>query len=150
VDQLERCMSSAAERGISGCLPVLQGWRPDEYARCYDAMAARRLDLPDLLGLGSVCRRHLGGPDGLLTIVAVLDGPLPRRHRLHLFGAKGTAVAELAGHPRIASIDSMAWDAAARRERKGPSRLEDRIDHMGRWYRANVAHLERPQLRLAV
>lgn len=148
-DKLAECLEAAGARGIGGCLPVLQGWRPRDYLDCHGMM--RGLDLPDLLGVGSVCRRHLGGPDGLMAVVAALDHHLPPRHKLHLFGVKGSAIGELAGHPRIASVDSMAWDAAARRDRgTGPSDLEDRIASMRRWYQANRAMLEKPQLRLAV
>ena len=111
----------------------------------------RRAKRPDLLGLGSVCRRPLKGTTGLLNIVAVLDRYLPPRHRFHLFGAKGTAVGELAGHPRIQSVDSMAWDAAARREKgDAPFSLDLRMRHMEAWYQTNRALLSPPQLRLPV
>lgn len=150
VEKFEQCVWAAENRKLKPCLPVLQGWRAADYLRCYDEMS-RRFYMPPLLGLGSVCRRSLGGPAGLLSIIATLDRHLPDRHKLHLFGVKGSAVGELAGHPRIASIDSMAWDAAARRERGiGPSDLEHRIRHMHRWYAANAAQLDRPQLRFAV
>lgn len=147
---LKACQDEAASQGATPPMPVLQGWKPDDYLRCYDQMGG--LPLPDLLGLGSVCRRHLGGPDGLLTIIATLDRVLPQRHKLHLFGVKGTAIPELAGHPRIHSVDSMAWDAAARREKGERSCTVDyRIDHLCRWYATNRSLLtDSPQLRMAV
>jgi hypothetical protein len=121
-------------------MPVLQGWRPDDYLQCFDWMLA--LPLPDLLGIGSVCRRDLSGADGLMAVLAKLDARLPPNKKFHLFGVKGAAVGKLAGHPRIHSIDSMAWDAAARREKGQQSCTVDyRISHMRRWYLANRALL---------
>lgn len=150
VEKFEHCIWAAEDRRLKPCLPVLQGWRAADYLRCYDEMS-KRFYLPPLLGIGSVCRRDLGGPAGLLTIIATLDRHLPERHRFHLFGVKGSAVGQLAGHPRIASIDSMAWDAAARREKGDqPFSLDLRISHMKRWYQANKALLSPSQLRMAV
>jgi hypothetical protein len=127
-------------------MPVLQGWRPDDYVRCFDLMQV--LPLPDLLGIGSVCRRHLGGVDGLMSIVAHLDRALPRQHKLHLFGVKGAAIGELAGHPRVHSVDSMAWDAAARRSKTGSCTIEHRSAHLRSWYAAQCARLNPRQARM--
>jgi hypothetical protein len=142
---LGQCRAEATKQGIAGPMPVLQGWTADDYLRHAEAMR----DLPALVGLGSVCRRSLGGPDGLLHIIAALDRHLPRHVGLHLFGVKGAAIAELAGHPRIASVDSMAWDYAARRE-KGEAgyTVAHRTAHLRRWYAAQT--VDRPQLRMAV
>lgn len=150
VHRLKECQ---IEAGLYGTcpppMPVLQGWKPSDYVRCYDWM--QPLPLPDLLGVGSVCRRPLGGPDGLLTIIARLDRELPPNKKLHLFGVKGAAIGELAGHPRIHSVDSMAWDAAARREKGDQSSsVEYRIGHLKRWWSTNREMLTRPQLRMAV
>jgi hypothetical protein len=71
-----------------------------------------------MVGIGSVCRRHLHGPDGLLAIVEALDRVLPEGTVCHLFGAKGSALPALeqAGLAhRVGSTDSMAWDMAVRR-----------------------------------
>lgn len=121
-------------------MPVLQGRRAEDYLRCAKELAAvideadpcrcpwgdldcpaqlhrDRPGLPALVGLGSVCRRHLHGDEGLLTLLPALDAELPAHVRLHLFGVKGAAL--LALRPwwgRIASADSMAWDSAARHE----------------------------------
>ncbi|RUV98351.1 MULTISPECIES: hypothetical protein [unclassified Mesorhizobium] len=105
----------AADTGVKPPMPVLQGWQPDDYLRCAD-LIDRFSPLPDLVGIGSVCRRHLGGPDGVVSVVDRLDSVLPHHVRFHLFGVKGAVAIALRGHHRIASIDSQAWDAAARRE----------------------------------
>jgi len=149
VRHLKICQEEAERQNVKPPMPVLQGWKATDYVQCFDWMLS--LPLPDLLGLGSVCRRQLGGEDGLLAIVARLDRELPPAKKLHLFGVKGTAVAALAGHARIHSIDSMAWDLAARRECGDHINSVDyRISHMRRWYEANVALLNQPQLRMAV
>lgn len=108
------CRSRAAARCLPAPLPVCQGLHPDEYLRCCEQLA---LDSSvELLGVGSVCRRHLGGPDGLVTIVAALDAELPSHVKLHLFGVKGGALKALQAYAhRIASVDSMAWDMGVRR-----------------------------------
>lgn len=151
---LGECRLRASELGMSAPMPVLQGWFPDDYRRCADLSG----ELPDLVGVGSVCRRAVNGGDGLLRIIDALDRHLPRSVKLHLFGVKGTALPVLAGHPRILSTDSMAWDARARAEasalrltmgwtRGDPpiATIEQRIRHMRRWYLRQVAALEGPE-----
>ncbi len=142
VANLARCREEAERQGVRPPMPVLQGWRGGDYLRCAELIG----QLPDLVGLGSVCRRQLGGPAGLMMIVDQLDAALDRHVRLHLFGVKGSAIAALRGHPRIASVDSMGWDYAARRERaEGQSCTVDyRAGHMRRWYRAQTEALSRP------
>lgn len=134
VASLSECREAADLAGIAAPMPVLQGWHPADYLRCAEAMGS----LPALVGVGSVCRRSLAGSDGLLSVLGALDAALPRHVRLHLFGVKGSAIAALAGHPRIASVDSMAWDFAARREKSKrglPScTIEHRAAEMRRWY----------------
>ena len=49
-----------------------------------------------MVGVGSVCRRHLHGPDGLIAIMGALDRVLPSGTVVHLFGAKGNALPALA------------------------------------------------------
>ncbi len=117
-------------------MPVLQGWKPDDYLDCANRMGA----LPALIGIGSVCRRQISGPDGLGAIIEALDAALPSGVRFHLFGVKGAALAELGPCDRIASIDSMAWDFDARYTRNGgPSTLEHRAECLVRWYQRAVA-----------
>jgi hypothetical protein len=114
------CLLAARARGIENrFVPVAQGWHPHDYLRCLDRM-------PDIsrfpvLGVGSMCRRHVEGDTGILRIVDVLDRALGSSAiRLHLFGIKTTGMAELRDHARIASVDSQAYGVAARQNaRKG-------------------------------
>ena len=125
----------AIDRKFKPPMPVLQGWIPDDYLRCAEMMP----DLPLLVGVGSVCRRSLGGSTGILRVLSRLDSELSKEIKFHLFGVKGTAVRALAGHPRIHSIDSQAWDAAARREKTKDNEnfnIAYRSSHMRRWYGA--------------
>jgi hypothetical protein len=130
VHKLADCRTLACARGVKEPMPVLQGWLPDDYERCADMMG----ELPKLVGLGSVCRRRLLGTDGVFKILGRLDRALPRHVRLHLFGVKGAAIHALVGHPRIESIDSMAWDYACRRETEMPRTVEKRVDAMQQWW----------------
>lgn len=109
------CLIEARQRGIADRFtPVVQGWHPHDYLRCLDRM-------PDIagfpiLGVGSMCRRHVEGDTGILRVVDVLDRALGSSPvRLHLFGLKTTGMAELNSHPRIASVDSQAYGVAARK-----------------------------------
>ena len=138
----------------AGCLkrmrrpmPVLQGWRPADYLssihRVDDALQGQ---WPELVGVGSVCRRHLHGEGGLLEILAVLDEHLPEHVRLHLFGVKGQAFSWLGPWlHRIESVDSMAWDFAARRsQRDRPEQMRPidwRAATMARWIEQQRARL---------
>ncbi len=130
----------------TGCLermrrpmPILQGWCPADYIdsinRIDDVLAGR---WPALVGVGSVCRRHLRGDAGLIAILKTLDAHLPPHVTLHLFGVKGSAIQALwPWLHRIASLDSMAWDFAARRsqqDRPDTVRPIDwRAQAMARW-----------------
>lgn len=139
--KLDWARQVAAGLNVPPPMPVLQGWLPEDYLRC----AGMIPDLPSLVGVGSVCRRALSGPAGIIKIVTTLDRGLPQQIKLHLFGVKGTAIAALAGHPRIHSVDSAAWDFAARRELKRnhePScTVEYRSGYLRRWYAAQTDSL---------
>lgn len=141
------CQREAATHGIGNRLvPVLQGWRPDHYLRCLDRLP--HIDDAPLLGVGSVCRRQLGGGDGILRLVDVLDralGDMPAR--LHLFGVKSEAMAALRDHPRIASVDSQAYGASARRRAYAAGRTKSEIflaRHMVSFQRRQLALLGSP------
>jgi hypothetical protein len=135
---LGACRDEAERIGASLPIPVLQGWAPADYVQ----HALDQPELPSLVGVGSVCRRRLTGPHGLLQVIETLDRALPRHVRLHLFGVKRTALDELRGNPRVASIDSMAWDSAARDEsfrhrRAGGGSIytvQLREKHLRSWY----------------
>ena len=97
--------ASAPRRPMARKWLEFRGWRN---LRCADRLPL--IDWPDLVGLGSMCRRRTDG----------LDRVLPAPVRLHLFGVKSTAIAALPGRPRVASsTDSQAWDFAARKSRIG-------------------------------
>lgn len=153
---------------VADPMPILQGRTVADYLRCARQLAQvideahpcccptdpdsceaewhrTRLGLPELIGVGSVCRRPLHGPDGLLAILAALDRALPKGVRLHLFGVKGQLLEHLAPYrERIASIDSMAWDLRARhvaREENRSNTLEHRASVLEAWYRRQAARL---------
>jgi len=127
------CQSAAREIGAPAPMPVLQGWAPADYVWHVRQLC---LDGVSLVGVGSVCRRHVHGAHGLLAVVDALDRVLPRGVRLHLFGVKSDGLAVLASHPRVESIDSMAWDFAARAEGRaaGSCTTAIRVASMRRWY----------------
>lgn len=134
----------AESRGMKLPMPVLQGWDAREYLMCADWLPLQAW--PDLVGIGSVCRRHLNGPDGILAIVDELDRYLPAHVKFHLFGVKSTALEPLVGHHRIASMDSMAWDFGARMERRTGRDMEFRISKMREWAHGQMSIVERGML----
>ena len=101
-------------------LATIQGWLPDDYRRSIglltEVFAARDRDWPDLVGVGSVCRRNVAGPAGVVAVVEAIDRALPAGVGLHLFGVKTEALQVLKDHPRVVGADSMAWSVAARRK----------------------------------
>lgn len=111
-----QCANRAMQRGQKLPMPVLQGQFADEYARCAEAMGITAET--GLVGIGSVCRRHLHGPDGVLAIIQQLDELLPSGVKLHFFGLKGrgplAALVQEFPH-RLGGTDSMAYDMAVRR-----------------------------------
>ena len=128
---LGRCQREALDRGLPPPMPVLQGWTPDEYIQCASWLAL--MSWPRMVGIGSVCRRDVHGPNGVAAILAAVDDVLPRHVKVHLFGVKSEALAALGGHRRLASVDSMAWDSAARAERRTGRDMDFRIHHMATW-----------------
>ena len=147
VEHLHQCQD--ATRGTVGMpMPVLQGWKPTDY--CEGPIWDDGFKWPNLVGVGSVCRRPLRGPTGILAVIGALDGKLPESVQLHLFGVKSAALRALADRfpTRIASVDSMAWNVAARREAHNkniPCPGSMRADHMGSWYLKQVESLKTNQ-----
>jgi hypothetical protein len=93
-------------------LPVLQGYALAEYLahlEMYDRAGVRLGTLP-AVGLGSLCRRQ-GTRAAAALVVRLWEYGLS----LHAFGFKTAGLARVAG--RLASADSMAWSAGARRRR---------------------------------
>lgn len=141
---LHTCQAAALTAGAPPPLPVLQGWKPADYTSgpAWDPSFV----WPALVGVGSVCRRPIEGPTGILAVVAALHEKLPPHVQLHLFGVKsGAAAACLARFPgRLASVDSMAWNLAARwdaRHGKCSASSTDRAAVLGRWYPAQISSL---------
>jgi len=137
---LAECRAGARRAGMSMPMPVLQGRTPADYV-----WHASQIDLGDaqIVGVGSVCRRSAGGPEGVLAVVDALDRVLPAQVRLHLFGVKSDAMSQVAANPRVASVDSMAWDMAARAEVRTGRTMAVRVAAMGRWYAAQIAAVGR-------
>jgi hypothetical protein len=113
-------------------LPVLQGWKLDDYLAHVEMYAAAGVDLFELerVGVGSVCRRQ-GMREGA-EIIATL---VRRGLRTHAFGFKQTGLRALREELSEAewsqlSADLMAWSRTARLEgiclpghdRPGPGR----------------------------
>lgn len=117
------CSARTVANMLPPPVPVIQGWHPDDYLRSLDLLDQvwsrwePWLGRPVLIGVGSVCRRHVHHPEhGLLAVLAKLETALPQGSRLHLFGVKGASIAHLKMHRWIASVDSMAYDEGARRQ----------------------------------
>jgi hypothetical protein len=94
-------------------LPVLQGYKPQEYVE-HVRMYGERLKPDQWVGVGSVCKRNAKMDE----IEAVLTGIKRERPdlRLHGFGIKKTSLASSIVRGALYSADSMAWSYAARRE----------------------------------
>lgn len=155
VDSWSQQFGAALARPV----PIIQGWTAEDYSRSLDLMLqvwARWGDAPPpLIGLGSVCRRHLNHPGhGLLAIITALEPQLPKGSRLHLFGVKGNALSALKMFPSIASVDSMAYDFRARVQARidaVPNSMAHRAQQMSRWMVAaesRVAPASHDQFRL--
>ncbi len=135
------CAAAAARRGLPAPMPVIQGWTISDYLLSVDWMPV--VEWPSLVGVGSMCRRHVTGPNGVLEVVTALDEVLPPHVTLHLFGVKSTALpllnalpcqqARPGKPPRVYATDSCAWDAAARAECRTGRTMEVRIGFLERW-----------------
>lgn len=142
------CRRRAEDLGIAHALMiVLQGRTPSDYERVADELALS-MTPGGVVGVGSMCRRPVGGPDGLLAVVEHLDHKLPKGVMLHIFGAKGTALSHLrAFEHRVTSIDSQAYGVTARRDayRRGISKTDEFVaDHMVRWTHRQTKHASTP------
>lgn len=138
---------AASERGIADRLmPVIQGWATEDYARCLDRMSGA-IEPDTLLGVGSVCRRHVKGRNGILEVVDRIDRELgDHPARLHLFGVKSDAAGELAAHPRVASFDSQAYGVRARVLAREGGFSKSNVflaEVMRSWYERQIATIAR-------
>lgn len=108
---IERYDALVSEETGVYIMPVLQGYRPEEYARHVEMYGERLLD-GDWVGVGSVCKRNAEP----LSIIAILQAIRDVRGdlRLHGFGVKITAMRVDVIREWFYSADSMAWSFAAR------------------------------------
>lgn len=89
--------------------------------------------------MGSVCRRHLGGENGLLRVIERIDRLLPPGVALHLFGVKSGSLAALRPYgERIHSMDSAAWDMAVRYANPTGRTQQMRAEAMVGWHQQTV------------
>ena len=142
VNMWDRISNRAGQRGLPAPMGVIQGWFADEYVQCADEMFADQW--PAMVGIGSVCRRQLQGPSGVLAILEALDTVMPTGTTVHLFGVKSGGLRSLKRFEhRIASADSMAWDAQVRRDMPVGRTQEMRAAAMQGWFERQVAELLR-------
>jgi hypothetical protein len=125
------CLRGGERRGIADrFIPVLQGWHPHHYLRCLDRMPWV-LDFL-LVGIGSMCRRHVNGEHSIRHVLDVLDRAFSGSNaNYHLFGIKSQAIAIAAQHPRVASADSQGLRRRSAAGCAQGSYIEDR--HHARW-----------------
>lgn len=148
------CRRRAEDEGLIGSfMPVIQGRLPSDYERCADGLWGT-IERAGLVGVGSMCRRHIHGPEGLVAVIDHLDRTLPPRTRLHLFGVKGEALPYLKPFiHRVASIDSQAYGVAARAEalQTGRPKSDAMVaDHMEHWVRTQRGRLHQRAHQLPV
>jgi len=93
-------------------VPVIQGWRHDDYLTCSELYTAAGVDLnaAPVVGLGSVCRRQATGEAADIVNGMRASGI----GRLHGFGIKVLGLRRYG--QRLASADSLAWSYTARRQ----------------------------------
>lgn len=143
---------STVEEMVRPCVPVIQGWTASDYQRSLEMMLKtweRKqpwLAAPALIGIGSVCRRHLDHPEhGILAILNALEPYLPKKTRVHMFGVKGTAIEVLRMFEFVASYDSMAWDISARRNayaNRTSNTMAHRGSEMDKWMARAAEHMK--------
>jgi hypothetical protein len=148
------CQRLADEAGIGDRLmPIIQGDTVDDYLRCFEAIEPLAMR-HGLIGVGSMCRRKVGGPLGIVEIVDALDRRLPKEVKLHLFGLKsdgGEAVTTLGD--RVYSIDSQAYGFRARMIAQEKRAIDPTFSKsnafvaevMANWYQGQVARMANPK-----
>jgi hypothetical protein len=99
-------------------LPVLQGYRPEEYVS-YLRQHGDRLGARAWVGVGSVCKRN-SNPEQIEAILKAIHRERPDLH-WHLFGVKLTALKNAVVRDLTWSTDSLAWSFAARRQGRDPN-----------------------------
>ncbi len=99
-------------------LPVVQGYRLDDYLRCVDLYASAGVDLTlePIVGVGSVCRR-----ESTTEAVEIFRTLHELGIRIHGFGIKQRGIAQAWQY--LESADSLAWSYNARAEASRARRL---------------------------
>jgi hypothetical protein len=114
-------------------LPVLQGYKPEEYVS-HIAQYGKRLHPPTWdeetqrwigpwVGVGSVCKRNANVADIEEVLIAITDARPDLR--LHGFGVKTIALESSIVRSCLHSADSMAWSFAARKARHAGDMTRD-------------------------
>jgi hypothetical protein len=112
---IERYDALLAEQTGVYILPVIQGYKPEEYAQHIVAYGDR-LTTGMWVGVGSVCKRN-GNPAAIRDVLYTITKARPDL-RLHGFGIKKTALSSAIVRDFLYSADSMAWSFAARKARR--------------------------------
>ena len=123
-------------------MPVLQGYRPDEYVSHIEQYGDR-LHLGHWAGVGSVCKRNKDAS----AIEAVLLAIKQRRPdlRLHGFGVKLTALSSGLVRGLLHSADSMAWSYHARKNGRSPNSWKEAASF---WDKVHTRPIQRNLLAL--
>jgi hypothetical protein len=145
------CSSSVVANMLRPCVPIIQGRTIEDYRFSMELMLEvwsrweGWLAPPKLVGIGSMCRRDLNDPkQGLLAILDGVKGYVPKGSKLHVFGAKGTAIDQLSRMDFIASSDSMAFDFACRmsaRKAGVSNTIERRKSGMTEWMESAMSRI---------
>lgn len=138
IEGLSQCNAAAREIGLFPPMPVLQGYEPSDYV--HGPIYGQKF--PDLIGVGSVCRRSLKGRNGLMAVFDRIHSAVPQHVTLHLFGVKGSALAAIVREfpNRQITSDSMAYQFSARieaRKTKQPKTGELLRHHAESWLKRN-------------
>lgn len=146
------CNSTVVSNMLRPCLPIIQGRTIDEYRLSMELLLEvwsrwePWLAPPVLLGIGSMCRREVNDPEqGLLAILEGVKSYIPEGSKLHVFGAKGTALNHLAQMDFVQGSDSMSWDYSTRMSacKAGVSNtIERRKTGMSQWMESALARIK--------
>jgi hypothetical protein len=95
-------------------IPVLQGWEIEDYLYCLDMFNQHGL-INDYVAVGSVCRRN--ADKDIKKVFRQIRTELPSKIKLHGFGVKFSILRDKEMWDTIYSVDSGAFDYAARMAR---------------------------------
>lgn len=94
-------------------MPVLQGFRPEEYV-AHLRQYGERLRPGMWVGVGSICKRN-SSPGEIEAVLAAIHAARPDL-RLHGFGVKLTSLRSGVVRSLLWTADSMAWSFSARKQ----------------------------------